>query len=1048
MKATSRACYFLGAASFVFGQSPDSAEFFEKKIRPVFATKCVGCHNQKVSSGGLDLSSVNAIARGAKTGPLVSKADPTHSRILEVTSYQAPMKMPPDGKLSESVLADLRAWVMAGAKLPEYQQATANTAAFFEERIRPIFSTSCVPCHNESLKTAGLDLSSPDAIAKGGRRGAIVSKDNPDQSLILRVTSYKEKVKMPPGFPLPESAVEDLRAWARAGAPMPEYQPSSKPDIALTTKRWDSKRISHWAFQPVKTYALPPVRNVGWVKSPVDRFILARLEQKNLEEPKPADKLTLLRRAKYDLLGLPPTEQEMREFTSDTSPDAFAKLIDRFLASPQYGEKWGRHWLDVARFAESGGVDENEAYPDAWRYREYVIDAFNRDLPFNQFMREQIAGDMLPSLDGSPLNSRGIVALGFLALGPKANVELDKVKTVYDTVDEQIDTTSKAFLGLTISCARCHDHKFDPISTADYYSLASIFASTRSFMHLNKRFSPAYQHPMAGAEAYELYQKAQRGLTVRKAELQAIIETETWKYISTQLAPQLPAYLVASWKTIHEKADPNQLASAAGIDSDILKSFIKYLTPNGAFRLHLKEFEQADKSTIERIAQDYYERFQKTGERYLALMLEWKAEADAARSGQGPVPDAEFRFERTSFSDPRERFFLEVVVPQKLFDERNGDDGPFVIPDAQQVKHFPAEVQERIARLTKDLEAETKLAPPKPPVANSVAEGAIVNQKIFVRGSHSSPGVAVPKAVPEILRIGHNGVPNGGSGRKQLAEWLVDPKNPLTPRVIANRLWQWHFGEGLVRTPNNFGLMGELPTHPELLDYLATRIVDDGWSLKKMHRLIMLSSVYQSSSEITRPMWQEDPGNRLWSRFNRRRISVEEMRDTWLQLTGTLDLRMGSIFDQVGAPATGRRMRPVPGAPGPFETSKRRTVYLPVSRNALPNAMVVNDFVDSTMSAGERPETIVAPQALYLMNNGYVADQAKQFALKLTEEAGLGDEQRVRRAIRMAWTREADQEVVDLVLKHLASFPADKKPSAWESFGRMLFLSNNFHYID
>ena len=267
-------------------------------------------------------------------------------------------------------------------------------------------------------------------------------------------------------------------------------------------------------------------------------------------------------------------------------------------------------------------------------------------------------------------------------------------------------------------------------------------------------------------------------------------------------------------------------------------------------------------------------------------------------------------------------------------------------------------------------------------------------------------------------------------------------------RVIANRLWQWHFGEGLVRTPNNFGLMGELPTHPELLDYLATRIVDDGWSLKKIHRLIMFSSVYQSSSEITGPMWQEDPGNQLWSRFNRRRISVEEMRDTWLQLTGTLDLRMGSIFDQVGAPGDWSADRPVPGAPGPFETSKRRTVYLPVSRNALPNAMVVNDFVDSTMSAGERPETIVAPQALYLMNNGYVADQAKQFALKLSEEAGLTDEQRVRRAIRMAWTREADQEVVDLILKHLASFPADKKSSAWESFGRMLFLSNNFHYID
>jgi hypothetical protein len=535
----------------------------------------------------------------------------------------------------------------------------------------------------------------------------------------------------------------------------------------------------------------------------------------------------------------------------------------------------------------------------------------------------------------------------------------------------------------------------------------------------------------------------------------ALLESENWKYASQTLFPRLPEYMVAAWK-IHHGASVDDIAMQQKLDSRILKEWVRYLDPRGGFLPHLQRWRQADENTVASIAREYAALFQKTASNWGLQVAQWKVAVDAAVADQSDLPKApniEYN-STTAFTDPSERLFADIVISARTLNDKTAKDGPFVLPAKEQEDHLSPEAKRRLAELRQESAELTKASPPRPPMANAVAEGPHVEQHVFLRGNYSNPGEVVQPAMPAILRVAASRPVTTGSGRMELADFLASPANPLTARVIVNRLWTWHFGEGLVRTPNNFGIMGDLPTHPELLDYLAKQFVGGGWSIKSMHRAMMLTSLYQSSGDISPEAAKADPANRLWSHFQRRALTVEEMRDTWLQLSNTLELKMGGIFDQVdaenagGRGGAGRGMRGA--APRSFDVSKRRTIYVAVNRNAVATPMVLYDFVDSSTSAGNRPETIIAPQALYLINNPFVANNAKAFAARLLDDKSLSDEQRVIKGYRMAWQREPSRPETDSALNYIQKYPAGPAAdfAGWQSFCRILLSANQFHYID
>ena len=647
-----------------------------------------------------------------------------------------------------------------------------------------------------------------------------------------------------------------------------------------------AKFASHWAYQPVSDPAPPTVVHASWPRNEVDLFVLAQLERSGLAPSPEADRRTLLRRAYLDLIGIPPTAEEVDDFTRDTRPDAYELRIERLLASPMYGERWGRHWLDIARYADSNGVDENIAYANAFRYRDYVVDAFNRDTPFDEFIVEQVAGDLMPqaeepTADDDARTRRRVAALGFLALGPKMLAEPDKEKERVDVVDEQLDVLSKAFLAQTITCARCHDHKFDPVSQADYFALSGVFRSVSTFDNI-ATVGHVAQRPMA--------------------------------------------------------------------------------TP-----AELKRLE------------------------------EWRAEAknlDEARNG---ARDAMVRVERAR----NLRRLAEAV----------GTGSPFALQDLllASARASATPLPERTAFLAarSARESHEQSRPADPPRALGVKESKVDETPIHDRGDHTQPkGEKLARAVPAILErtLPSPAFPADASGRLELARWIASAGNPLTTRVLANRIWTWHFGTGLVDTPSNFGTLGGKPSHPELLDWLARRLARDGWSLKAMHRLVMTSATYRQSSAARSPLPDFDPDNRLLSRFPRRRVEAEAIRDSVLAAADNLDPTMGGTLlgsgdhDYVTNDQSGNAAR---------YDSNRRSIYLPVIRNAMFGLFTAFDYPDSSAPIECRPRTVVAPQALFFMNAPFVEAAAKRIA---DQVAGATDDSdaRVRGAFRRVLAREPD----------------------------------------
>ncbi len=920
---------------------------------------------------------------------------------------------------------------------------SAEDAAFFEKRVRPVLMTHCAKCHNPTAQVAALDLTTAEGVAQGGESGPLIDRERPEQSRLLRVVGYQESLKMPPSGKLPPEDLEALAEWVRRGAPWPAtggQRPvaarSTRPGSVLT-----EKDHQYWAFQPMADPKVPLVKRRDWVRNPIDAFLLAELEAKGVEPARPADKLTLLRRATFDLTGLPPTEAESRAFLADTSPDAFARVVDRLLASPRYGEKWGRHWLDVARYADSTGNDEDHRYPHAWRYRDYVIEAFNRDLPYDQFVREQLAGDLLPAPDGAEVNRRGRVATGFLALGPKALAQQDKKRMLYDVYDEQVEVTSKAFLGLTLACARCHNHKFDPLLTRDYYAMVGMFASTRSFEDPNAFVSPPLTTPLVPRDAFARYQTAlatyKEGEKRLKLALELIVDGQKEARIE-RLQHRLADYFLAARQVYHGGAAVDRVAREQGLEEKVLAKWVSYLKPGDDPRQHLLAWHQAEDPAAEAAA--YQRAFQVRLAQWRPRLAAWQSQYQAALAAGKPLPD------RPAFVSGEDRFFAEVYLGKK---------GAFSVDDAEESLFTPAEWGE-VTRLKAALEAHRQTLPAEPEMACAVAEGERVTQRVLIRGDIHNEGEVAPRAVPTVLAdktasAAFEARIASVSGRLELANWMTHPEHPLTARVMANRLWLWHFGEGIVRTPDNFGRMGEPPTHPALLDWLARAMVRSGWSIKSMHRLLMLSSAYQMSSEVTPAQLEADPENRLFSRFSRRRLTIEEMRDSLLVIDRTIDWTMGGTLQSGTGTDSENDSKRLSLNP---EAILRRSVYLPLRRANLPTLLNLFDFGDATAMSGKRQLTNIATQALFWMNSGFVTERTANLGRLLLESPTLpDDEARVRAAYWQILNRPPSSEEASQALDYLRRFPAGQGMAAgrlasWQSLCRILLASNEFLYLD
>ncbi|QDT33142.1 DUF1549 domain-containing protein [Thalassoglobus polymorphus] len=804
----------------------------------------------------------------------------------------------------------------AHAEQPDAQQANvqkANSAGieFFESKIRPLLIDRCADCHGADLQEAELRLDTPGHLLAGGQSGPIVVAGKPDQSLLITAVGFKdEALQMPPDDKLTDAEIALLTKWVEMGAPAPNAELiASKQRIPFDV---DEAR-KHWSFQELKRPAVPEIEGLS---NPIDQFIYAKLEEKRLIPAPPATKRVLIRRAYLDLIGLPPTPEQIQAFLEDETPEAFNKVVEDLLASPHYGERWGRHWLDVARYADSNGLDENIAHGNAWRYRDYVIESFNSDKPYDQFVKEQLAGDLLEGPEETRYER--LIATGFLSLGPKVLAEADQTKMLMDIIDEQVDTTGRAFLGLTLGCARCHDHKFDPIRADDYYALAGIFKSTYTMESLKT---------------------------------------------------------IAKWNE-HVIATPEELEAKKKHDAQV-----------ASIQSQLDELKK-------------------------------KQTANSTASAAKPVVKVDATGEK--------------VVEQ---------------PAAEKPEAEPS-LAEQIKSLDKELKALKAKAPPLS-TTMGVKEAEPEDIPIHVRGSHRSLGRVVDRGVPLVLAKHDPGLKNPKqSGRLELANWMASSENPLTSRVWVNRVWRWHFGEGLSTSVDNFGFLGQEPSHPKLLDWLATEFIAKGWSTKELHRLIMSSKTYQMAAEHNAHNSTIDPANTYLSRANTQRMEAEIFRDSLLFVSAQLDTTMGGsllhvknrefIFNHTSKDNTN------------YDTT-RRSIYLPVIRNNLYAPFSLFDYTDASVLNGDRETSTVAPQALYALNSDLVITASEKLAERLLQQESDNPEQRVNVLFETTYGRTPTDSEISAVLEYVQQLQTQKKQSeqlSWTALCQIFLISNEFIYVE
>jgi mono/diheme cytochrome c family protein len=872
---------------------------------------------------------------------------------------------------------------------------------FFESKVRPILANHCLGCHGPGKQKAGLRLDSRSAMMRGNDAGPVIQPGDPGESRLIHAIQYDGEAQMPPKGKLSDSEIAALTQWIKMGAVWPDATVETRTLPKTNSERTisDDDR-AYWAFQPLKDAPPPHVRDASWLRSTLDQFILARLEEKGMKPVEPADKQSLIRRATFDLIGLPPTEQEIEAFLNDSLPEAFARVVDRLLASPHYGERWGRHWLDVARFGEDQAhTFEARKYPYGYRYRDWVVKALNDDMPYDRFVQEQIAGDLL---DGPDREGR-LAALGFFALGP-----VYYGKAVFDELDDRVDTLSRGFLGLTVACARCHDHKFDPIPQQDYYSLAGIFAST-----------DYKEYPNAPAEAVAKFDQAQAGVKAKNDEIAEFLKTEATRWTESK-SSEIARYMVAAWTLQNvRKSRPDLTANAFSAENKlvpfVLDRWITYLYPQAENR---RPYLEGWRRVIE--AQD----------RAVDLSANEAAKAEVAREAaalQERVLAVMQRRDAIAKSGPEADLLREVVSAQGLF----------ALPKNEVERQIPEASIAKLKTLRADVKKLTK-ALPQLPVIHGLTEGSsIANMKVHLRGNPTTLGDEAPRRFLAVLARSDARAFTQGSGRLELARDVASPDNPLTARVMVNRIWEHHFGRGIVATPSNFGKMGERPSHPELLDHLARRFIALGWSMKALHREIMLSSTYQLSAQIDPRNHEIDPDNRLLWRANRRRLEVEAWRDAMLAVTGSLDRTLGGRSIPLDSP-----------------TNTRRTVYSSISRHDLDGLLRLFDFPDPNLTCDRRVVTTVPLQQLFVLNSEFMARQARALSSRLTRDATEPDASRVGRAFLLLYGRPATEREVQVATEFLAGHdepsgqPVRNRLTRWEQFAQVLLAANEFLYVD
>lgn len=887
---------------------------------------------------------------------------------------------------------------------------------YFERSVRPLLVQHCYSCHGKEQAKGGLSLADRKGLLAGGESGAVVSLERPRESPLIAAVEGRDGLQMPPNEKLTEADVAVLRRWIELGAPWPEA-PIAGPDGKDSAVSGEDPR-NFWAFQPVKLPKSPAVRDPGWVRQPLDRFILARLEAEGLRPVDEADRRTFVRRATFDLTGLPPRPDEVAAFLADQSPDADEKLIDRLLASPQYGERWARYWLDVARYGEDQAhTFQARQYPNGFRYRDWVVEAFNSDLSYDRFVMEQIAGDLLPG--GVPAEHS--VPLGYFALGPVYYKDAGCAgKAESDEYDDRIDTLSRGFLGLTVSCARCHDHKFDPIPTTDYYALAGVFASTE------------YREvPLVPDDVVRQYDKLVSDAASReKAHNEA--RANAPRELSENLAGETARCIVAVCRLEAVRRMPSgdewdRAAAETGLPRGLLQRWSEFLKSGVVGkRSFLKDLHEVLTVSVATDSTPNAESLAAVERAAVGVQQQLLAAIDARRKAID-----------SGKKKPKLAPALDEVLKTLLTDS----NAPLAFPKDQVEKLLPESTKASLTALQKEAEEAKKAIGPKYPFAHSLADGSPRNLKVHVRGNHKELGDEAPRRFLGILSPAEAAPFQQGSGRLELARAIASPANPLTARVMVNRIWQWHFGRGLVGTPSNFGLLGERPTHPELLDHLAARFMTSGWSIKQLHREIMLSATYRLGSDPRGSAAAEavvrDPDNRLHWRQNRRRLEIEPWRDAMLAAADRLDDRIGGTAASLNDAG-----------------NRRRTLYAAISRHDLNGTLRLFDFPDPNLTSERRVSTTVPMQQLFVLNSEFLTQQARALAKRVERDAPADDAARIEYAYSVLFQRTPTSAERQIGLAYLAAplpgaiTTSAVKLTSWERYAQVLLGTNEFAFID
>jgi hypothetical protein len=974
--------------------------------------------------------------------------------------------------------------------------ATAPAADHFEKHVRPLLVDKCIGCHGPAKQKGGLRLDTKAGWQAGGDSGPAVKPGKPDDSLLVKAVLGKGGLKqMPPEGKLTESEVAGLKKWIADGAADPRDGGPAK--LGGTTveeaKKW-------WSFQPVRAPSVPKVAgDKQQVANPIDAFVSAKIAGKGLLLSPRADKRTLLRRVTYDLTGRPPTPEEVDAFLKDDTAGAYEKVVDRLLKSPEYGERWGRHWLDLVRYADTAGETSDHPLPHAWRYRNWVIDAFNRDQPYDQFVREQLAGDLLAAKGPADQYAGRVTATGFLAVARR--FDFDITKSMHLTHEDVIDTVGKALLGLTLGCARCHDHKYDAVSARDYYALYGILESTRfAFPGCEHTQQPRDMSPLVPPAEWERVVKPYQQKLAKLDATIAAAATEQQKHAQALQAEFVTARRVLSTGEI---ADSGEKAFDGGAEVAVKAGEVIYLsiTPlkNHGADTTLTELQIAEVGGAKRVWNATNDlvpdllagnphadahgnkqvwwlidaRDRPTLLPEAVKDLNGKAGLHVWRNGDTPsaVVNSTDKEIAAWTKLPAKSLFLhpapngnvglvwlspvsgKVTIKGRVKDAHpGGPDGVGWV-----LEHFTVDVRKPMFAQAAEAEKAQALArekaellktAPKQEVAYAVTEGKPADAKLHLRGDPEKPGDVVPRRWLEVF----GGTPlkdPTASGRLELADWIASKDNPLFARVMVNRIWLHHFGKGLVKTPNDFGTRGTPPTHPELLDWLAAEFVRGGWSVKALHKLILLSATYQQSAAARPDALKADPNNDLYWRFDRRRLTAEELRDSLLSVSGQLDRTPGEAHPFPPESAWGYTQHTPFGT---FFDTDKRSVYLIQVRNRRHPFLGLFDGADPNATTPQRQTTTVPTQALYFMNDPFFHAQAERLAGRVLAKPAEGRVSELFRAALLRTPTEKDREFAESFLAKyrntVGGTDADKDKAAWSALARVLLASNEFLFVE